>query len=598
VKNVPRFTIRLCILLTSLVLVTSTVGAVPSSASAVSVSTIAGDGVAGDRDGDARAARFLEPVAVAVTADGNTLYVADASGQKIRRVMRGKVDTFAGGGKFAPDGAGRLGTFLDGPASKARFNRPAGIAVAKNGTVYVADSGNHRIRAIRNGVVSTVAGGNLPGGADGRGSSAQFRSPMGIAIDASGNLFVADYGNGIRRVAPDGSVTTLPWPNNKLVLGVSVRGSGKTQVLVYTDTGGLQMIVGSDRFGFTRNTASEEFLYSTGFPNSVAILDEYSALVTDLRLNAVRYYRRGQLGQASLFVRSVVGRNDETIARTGGFRDGDALQAELSAPAGIAWNARLNTAYIADTGNRRIRELRGFSTRRPATTEIASLQGERRAYRIAIVGNSFLHFGVFWDESIAGRIEQRLNAERAKIGLTRPVVVYPIRSDGISGTAEAQYAGEVLTSGIVDLAIVQVNFWNVYANYPQLKADSPWKSEYASAFRNMNASFKKSRVPVMVVTYPDGYGASPLERYSYRQEHDAWGSSLEAERALAKAVDASGARHLRLLERILAHEAGDRGTALYLQNDSHLTVAGNIFVGDAIAKYIEDWKPWARPPGK
>jgi len=564
------------------------------SGAGITLSTIAGDGSAGDRNGDAGTARFFEPVAVAASPDGETVYVADASGQAIRRLAHGRVDTLAGGGESAPDGQSRLGAFLDGPRSIARFNRPAGIAIARSGTVYVADSRNHRIRTIRNGIVSTLAGSAQTGSSDGRGPNAQFKDPIGIAIDTAGNLFVADYGNGIRRVTPAGNVTTLAWPSNKSVLSISVRGTGEAQTVAYTDTARLYMMVGHDRYGFARNTASEEFLYSTGSPDSVAVLDDYSALLTDLRLNAVRYYRRGQLGQAPLFIRSVVGRNEEATSETGGSRDGDASRAQLSAPAGIAWNSRLGTAYIADTGNRRIRLLRGFSTRRPATTDVASLQGDRGRYRIAIVGNSFLHFGVFWNESIAGRIEQRLNADRARLGLTRPVIVYPIRSDGISGTAEAQYAGEILSSGVVDAAIIEVNFWNVYANYPQLKLDSPWRSGYTSAFRNMSALFKKARVPVVVVTHPDGYGASMLERYAYREEQDSFRTTLADERQLADAVGRSGVRHLRLLDPILTYEAGNRSAPLFLPSDHHFSVAGNIFVGDAIAKYIEDWKPWAR----
>lgn len=598
-----RFAIRTCIFFMSLVLAASAARAVPDvpkqtplatpSAAGISLSTIAGDGFAGDRDGEALSARFFEPVAVAFSPDGNSVYVADASGQKIRRIIGGQVETFAGGGELAPNGQSRVGTFADGPVSSARFYRPTGLAVASDGAVYVADSGNARIRVIRDGMVSTLAGNGATGSDDGAGASARFKRPLAISIDGDGNFLVADFGNGIRRVTKDGNVTTLPLPSNTSVLGVSVVGSAKHQAIAYTDTETFRLWDNGDQTVVHRNAPAEELPDSTGSPSGVALLDERSALLTDLQMSAVRYYRRGQLGQAPFFMRSVIGHSDDATAGAG-FRDGDPSIAQVSAPFGLAWNPQTKTAAIADTGNRRVRLLRGFSPRRPATTDIATLQGSSALYRIAIVGNSFLHTGVFWNESIAGTIEQRLNADRAKIGLGKTALVYAIRSDGITGAAEAQYAGEVLSSGVVDAVVVEVNFYNVYATYPQLKPDSPWRPEFTAAFRSMNEKFKSAKIPVMVVTHPDGYGTALLERYAYRQEHDAFGSTYTDERDLANAIDASGVRHLRLLEPFLAYETGDRAFPLFLPSDHHLSVAGSTFVGDAIATYIEEWKPWAR----
>ncbi len=169
------------------------------------VSTLAGAGLqAGTADGPAASARFLLPYGVAVDAAGNA-YVAEGGSHVIRRISAaGVVTTLAGS-------AGAAG-FADGTGSAARFNVPWGIAVDAAGTVYVADSENHVIRRITAaGVVSTLAGqSGVTGYADGVGTVARFQQPRGLAVDAGGNLFVADHGNHtVRRISAAGVVETI-----------------------------------------------------------------------------------------------------------------------------------------------------------------------------------------------------------------------------------------------------------------------------------------------------------------------------------------------------------------------------------------------------
>jgi len=137
--------------------------------------------------------------------DGNgNVYVADSSNNIIRKITSaGVVSTLAGA---------TSGGIADGTGSAARFFNPRGIAVDAGGNVYVADTGSHTIRKIDvNGTVGTIAGhASSVGAADGPGSSARFSSPTGISVDGQGNLYVADLGNGtIRKITPNGSVTTL-----------------------------------------------------------------------------------------------------------------------------------------------------------------------------------------------------------------------------------------------------------------------------------------------------------------------------------------------------------------------------------------------------
>ena len=179
----------------------------PSAASACVVSTIAGKpGETGAADGISSAARFGEEgVSLAIGPDG-VLYVADRANRVVRKVaLDGTVTTVAGK-------AGEAGT-ADGKGSAARFGRLGGLAIDTTGTIYVADEDNGTIRKIaRDGTVTTLAGkAGEPGLVDGVGADARFNAPVGMAIDASGNLYVGSWevNPAIRKITPDGTVTTL-----------------------------------------------------------------------------------------------------------------------------------------------------------------------------------------------------------------------------------------------------------------------------------------------------------------------------------------------------------------------------------------------------
>jgi hypothetical protein len=169
------------------------------------VTTLAGRAGYGDNvDGVGSAARFCDPEGMAV--DGATnVYVADWSSQTIRKVATsGAVVTIAGV-------AWRYGT-NDGPGNVAQFANPSDVAVDSATNVYVADSSNNTIRKVSpGGVVTTLAGlGGSSGSTDGTGSAARFDDPEGVAVDSANNVYVADSGNQtIRKVTPGGVVTTL-----------------------------------------------------------------------------------------------------------------------------------------------------------------------------------------------------------------------------------------------------------------------------------------------------------------------------------------------------------------------------------------------------
>lgn len=178
------------------------------------LTTLAGNGEAGYMDGEQSKARFNSPTGIAVDAEGS-VYVADTLNHVIRRITpEGVVSTFAG---QAP--SGETGDYVDGTAAEARFNEPTGLAFDEAGRLFVADSGNHVIRVIDKGEVATLAGqktavdpltGYRMGGyQNGAAADARFNRPRGLAY-ADDVLFVADSLNHrIRAVTANGRVVTL-----------------------------------------------------------------------------------------------------------------------------------------------------------------------------------------------------------------------------------------------------------------------------------------------------------------------------------------------------------------------------------------------------
>lgn len=212
-----------------------------------SVTTLAGrSGLSGTADGPLSAARFHEPRRIAVATDG-TVYVADTGNHAVRRIHpNGAVDTVRPssesdrmdpmglaidpeGNVFVADAwshvirkidaGGHLSIFAgvhgvsgstDGPVGSARFSAPEGVAVGAGGAVFVADTANHTIRKIENGVVTTVAGtAGSADAVDGNGPVARLNRPSGIRSDAQGSLWIADSGNHAIRLMTAGFIKTV-----------------------------------------------------------------------------------------------------------------------------------------------------------------------------------------------------------------------------------------------------------------------------------------------------------------------------------------------------------------------------------------------------
>ena len=200
------------------------------------VTTVAGTGTAtasGENPDNAvaTAATFNQPTSVAVDSSGN-LYVADTGNNLIRKITsEGEVTLFAGSGKRGDK---------DATGTEAEFNEPSGVAVDSSGNLYVVDYNNNRIRKITpTGVVSTLAGSGEWGYKDATGTAAQFDGPLGIAVDSSGFLYVADWANHcIRKITPEGKVTTLAGSSQGYKEGTGTEAQFNYPVGVAVDSSG------------------------------------------------------------------------------------------------------------------------------------------------------------------------------------------------------------------------------------------------------------------------------------------------------------------------------------------------------------------------
>jgi sugar lactone lactonase YvrE len=282
------------------------------------VTTIAGDGTYDYADGAGTAARFDVPFGITVDAAGN-LYVADSNNHRIRKIdPAGNVTTIAG---TSPIGSGN-GSYADGTGTAARFNTPAGITVDAAGNLYVADAENNRIRGLANDgswTVTTIAGNGTYDYADGAGTAARFDLPIGIAVDAAGNLYVADrYNHRIRKIDPTGNVTTIAGG------GPSGYGNGG-----HTDGAGT-----AARF--------DE-------PIGIAVDAAGNLYVTDSFNHRIR--KIDPTGN----VTTIAG-GGPTGSGNGSHADGAGTDARFDSPYGITIDAAGNL-YIADSTNHRIRKL-------------------------------------------------------------------------------------------------------------------------------------------------------------------------------------------------------------------------------------------------
>lgn len=280
------------------------------------IATVAGNGnstFSGD-GGQAVSASFSDVTGAALDAAGN-LYLADASNRRVRRVTpAGIVTTIAGTGIQGNSGDG-------GPGISANLNRPFAVALDAAGNLYICDSSNHDIRRLNlaSGIITTYAGNGLPAfsGDGGLAVSASLQFPLGVVMDKSGNLYIADAGNNcIRKVSPAGVIVTVAGNGNRA--GFAGDGAAAASALL-------------------------------NIPSDVAVDASGSLFIADAGNNRVR-----RVDGTSGIIGTIAGGDDNGFSGDGG----PATASLLSHP----WGMMLDTAgnvYIADMVNNRIRKISG-----------------------------------------------------------------------------------------------------------------------------------------------------------------------------------------------------------------------------------------------
>ena len=271
------------------------------------ITTVAGGGYSLGDNGPATGAQLNFSQGIAVDAGGN-VYIVDSSNSLIRKVSNGVVTTVAGTGTIGGFAAGFSGD--NGPATNAHLAFPSGVAVDTTGNIYIADNNNLRLREVSNGVITTVAGNGTLGfsGDNGPATSAQLVSPEGVAVDSAGNLYVSEA-NRIRKIS-NGVITT--------VAGISGFAGG---------------------FSGDNGPATSAQLTS---PSGLAVDSAGNLYIADTGNGRIRKISNGVI----------------TTVAGGGATLGDngpATSAQLS-PSGVAVDSAGNL-YIADAGNSRIRKV-------------------------------------------------------------------------------------------------------------------------------------------------------------------------------------------------------------------------------------------------
>jgi len=311
------------------------------------ISTLAGS-TAGYTDGAAAEAQFSHPSGVASDTSGN-VYVLDFNNNRIRKInSSGIVTTFAGS----------TGGYADGIGTAAKFYYPMGIATDALGAVYVADTHNNKIRKISPaGVVTTLAG-STEGYTDGNGTAAQFFHPRGLAVDGSGNVYVADRMNHkIRKITASGEVTTFAGSIEGYFDGtgaeakfanlsaVAVDASGyvyvtdNNMIRKITPSGAVTTLAGSTG-GFANGSGNAAQFYS---PEGLAVDASGNIYVGDFHNNKVRMITPS--GEVTTYA-----------GTTAGFADGIADTAQFMTPAGVAVDNSGNV-YVADYNAHNIRKI-------------------------------------------------------------------------------------------------------------------------------------------------------------------------------------------------------------------------------------------------
>jgi sugar lactone lactonase YvrE len=351
---------------------------------------VAGTGDAGGTNGEAHASLFRSPQSIAIAADGSII-VSDSNSQLLRKIADGKVTTLAGASVEKDAQGFPVGGLLDGTSDLSFFSHPNGIALGADGSIYVADSDNHAIRVIdKSGNVTVLAGNGVQGNIDAVGKEAKFNHPTDLAVAKDGTVYVADsLNNAIRKITTDGKVTTLNAASGRKVViasgqtvdagnymdgaiaqamfnepsGIAIDAKGNLYV---SDTGNQKIryidfaadkvttVAGSGAYeaalvnvvGDYADGDAAKAMFSN--PLGIAVTDEGGLLIADSLNNSIRYLFNGK-------VSTIAGDADQFAGETNGVE----RSAQFSVPTDVAVAAD-GTILVADSFNNKIRSIQPY----------------------------------------------------------------------------------------------------------------------------------------------------------------------------------------------------------------------------------------------
>lgn len=317
------------------------------------INTIAGTGTAGfNGDGQLATNAWLNfPREAAVDAQGN-IYIADDTNNRIRKVaLDGTISTFAGTGNVGYNGDNQ-------PAFQANLANPTGVYAAPDGSVYISDTGHHRVRRVdTNGVITTVAGTGAAGfsGDGGDATLAQINRPAGIAVDSNGNIYIGDDNNDrIRKVDSNGIISTfVSGADFNSPYSIDVDAADNIYVAVrfrnfvqrVTPTGVITRVAGTGNPG-SGGDGGDATLALLNEPQGVTVDPQGNVYIADERNFAIR-----RVDSVTGIITTFAGGNGQGFSGDAG----PPAAAQLSFPQGVVFAG--GDLYIVDSGNQRIRHV-------------------------------------------------------------------------------------------------------------------------------------------------------------------------------------------------------------------------------------------------